>query len=161
VLYEMITAATRSCAPTLFETVRRVAGERIPAHRSAAARVPKPLVGPVARLLSKDREQRFGDAGQLHEALLAYFYSCGERFGADQMADFLAPFREAHSTSELEAGIVFEDEQTGANDRTPVEVPQSQAIRAPARPPCRVSLPSTRWTPASSRAPASSASGAR
>src|SRR6185503_8676092 len=68
-------------------------------------------------------EERTLDAGRLHEQLLGYFYAGTELYGAADLAEFLGPFREASSASELEAGVVFEDEQTGANDRTPVEVP--------------------------------------
>jgi hypothetical protein len=82
-------------------------------------------------MLAQDRDKRFADAGQLHEQLLGYFYASGERFGAERSRRFLAPLpRESGSAPEIEAGVVFDDEQTGANDRTPVEVPQVGSLRS-------------------------------
>jgi hypothetical protein len=125
VLYEMIAGNNPFAAPTSFETLRRVQASEYPPIEIVRAEVPPPLVEIVTRLLAKNKDDRFADAGRLHEKLLGYFYGANERYTQNDLAEFLGPFRDATSASELEAGVVFEDEQTGANDRTPVEVPHS------------------------------------
>ncbi len=130
VLYEMIAGHNPFTAPTAFETLRRVQASEYPPLEIVRQDTPKPLVEIVQRMLAKEVAERVPDAGKLYEQLLGYFFATGERFSANDLADFLAPLHEASSVPEIEAGVVFEDEQTGANDRTPVEVPQSSSAQA-------------------------------
>jgi serine/threonine protein kinase/tetratricopeptide (TPR) repeat protein len=123
VLYEMIAGSNPFVAPTAFETLRRVQASEYPPLELLRPDAPRPLIEIVGRMLAKGADDRFADAGRLHEQLLGYFYASGERFGSNKLAEFLERFHEDHAAPELAGGAVFEDEQTGANDRTPVEVP--------------------------------------
>lgn len=134
VLYEMIAGSNPFAAPTSFETLRRVGSCEYPPLEILRSDAPRELAAIVGTLLTKRPDDRIADAGRLHEELLGWAYSSRERFGANDLADFLAPFRDKHQTGELEAGIVFADEPTGANERTPVEVPQSMAASRPGTP---------------------------
>jgi eukaryotic-like serine/threonine-protein kinase len=124
VLYEMIAGSNPFAAPTSFETVRRLQAGEYPPLELLRADAPGPLGEIIRRMLAKSADDRFPDAGKLHEHLLGFFYASGERFGTNNLAEFLEQFHEDHEAPELQSGVVFDDEQTGANDRTPVEVPQ-------------------------------------
>lgn len=124
VLYEMLAQTHPFTAPTSYETLRRLQSAEFPPLDILRPDAPKPLLELMSKVLAKSPDDRFPDAGRLHEALLSYFYASEQRFGARDLSEFLAPFHEeAAGAPELEAGDVF-DEQTGANERTPVEVPQ-------------------------------------
>jgi serine/threonine protein kinase/tetratricopeptide (TPR) repeat protein len=123
VLYELIAGSNPFVAPTAFETLRRVQASEYPPLELLRPDTPKALIEIVTKMLDKNPEARFADAGKLHEHLLGFFFSSGERFGPSRLAEFLERFHEAQRAPELESGAVFSDEQTGANDRTPVEVP--------------------------------------
>ncbi len=127
VLYELIAGSNPFTAPTAFETLRRVQASEYPPLELLRPDTPKGLQEIVGKMLDKSADERFSDAGKLHEQLLGFFFSSGERFGPSRLAEFLERFHESHGeapkTPEIEGGRVFSDEQTGANDRTPVEVP--------------------------------------
>jgi serine/threonine protein kinase/tetratricopeptide (TPR) repeat protein len=123
VLYEMLTGQNPFLAPSSFETARRLQAVEFPPLALARPDAPGALVEIVAKLLTAKREDRFPDAGRLHEELLGYFFSSGQRSGANEVAELMTRFREARTHGELEAGVLVQ-EQTGANERTPVEVPQ-------------------------------------
>jgi tetratricopeptide (TPR) repeat protein len=123
VLYEMLTGQNPFLAPSTFETARRLQACEFPPLALARPDAPGPLVEIVARLLTAKPEDRFPDAGRLHEELLGYFFSSEQRSGANDVAELMTRFREARTHGELEAGVLVQ-EQTGANERTPVEVPQ-------------------------------------
>jgi serine/threonine protein kinase/tetratricopeptide (TPR) repeat protein len=127
VLYEMLAGHNPFRAPTAQETLRRVRAGEHPPLELARPDAPRPLAAIVARLLARAPGDRFPDAGRLHEELLGYFYASGERFGSNDLADFLGPLQDARGAPELEAGGLFDRELTGANERTPVEVPQATA----------------------------------
>lgn len=123
VLYEMITGQNPFTAPTSFETLRRVQASEYPPIELFRPDAQKAVCDIVKKMLARDPKDRFPDAGRLHDELLGYFYAAGQRFGANDLADFLGPFREASSAPEL-AASVFEEEHVAANERTPVEVPR-------------------------------------
>ena len=125
VLYEMIAGQNPFIAPTAAETLRRLQSSEYPPIELCRPDATTALIDIVAKMLQKSPEDRFPDAGRLHEQLLGYFYASGDRFSANDLADFLAPLNERHSVPEIEAGVVFENEQTGSNDRTPVEIPHA------------------------------------
>ncbi len=122
VLYEMIAGSNPFVAPTSFETLRRVQASEFPPIELLRPDTPRPLVDIVGRMLAKDADGRFPDAGKLHEQLLGFFYATGERFGSNKLAEYLERFHEGSGAPEIEGAAVF-DEQNVANERTPVEVP--------------------------------------
>jgi serine/threonine protein kinase/tetratricopeptide (TPR) repeat protein len=122
VLYEMIAGSNPFVAPTHFETLRRVQASEYPPLELLRADTPRPLVEIVSKMLAKAADDRFADAGRLHEQLLGYFYATGERFGSNKLAEFLERFHEDTAAVELSGEAVF-DEKNEANERTPVEVP--------------------------------------
>ena len=122
VLYEMIAGSNPFVAPTQFETLRRVQASEYPPLEILRTDTPKPLVEIVGKMLAKQADDRFSDAGKLHEQLLGYFYATGERFGSNKLAEFLERFHEDTNVHELSGEVVF-SERNAANERTPVEVP--------------------------------------
>ncbi|MFO0760900.1 MAG: protein kinase [Byssovorax sp.] len=122
VLYEMLAGNNPFVAPTAFETLRRVRASEFPPLELLRPDTPRSLVEIVGKMLAQKPDDRFADAGKLHEQLLGFFFSSGERFGPTRLAEFLERFHDIQKTPELESAV-FNDEQTGANDRTPVEVP--------------------------------------
>jgi serine/threonine protein kinase/tetratricopeptide (TPR) repeat protein len=125
VLYQLIAGSNPFVAPTAFETLRRLQASEYPPLELLRPDTPKPLIDIVKRMLARRPEDRFADAGRLHEQLLGYFYASGERFGANNLAEFLEPLHEAASPPEIQGKDVLGDEHAGAaNERTPVEVPQ-------------------------------------
>ncbi|WP_438041149.1 serine/threonine-protein kinase [Sorangium sp. So ce128] len=129
VLYEMLAGSNPFAAPTAFEIMRRLQASEYPPLALVRPDVPRSLVDVVSTMLAKDPEDRFPDAGRLHEALLGFFYATAERFGANDLADFLEPFHEEKS-AEIQASAVLEEEPNGANERTPVEVPHTASTRS-------------------------------
>jgi eukaryotic-like serine/threonine-protein kinase len=128
VLYEMIAGSNPFSAPSSLETVRRIQNSEFPPLDLSRPDVPWPLVAIVHRMLSQKAESRFSDAGHLHEELLGYFYGSGERFSANDLTNFLARFQEPTGHAEMEPAAVFQ-ERAGADERTPVEVPQPLSMR--------------------------------
>ncbi|APR83130.1 Serine/threonine protein kinase PrkC, regulator of stationary phase [Minicystis rosea] len=121
VLYEMIAGNNPFVAPTQFETLRRVQASEYPPLELLRPDTPRPLIEIVSRMLAKNVDDRFADAGRLHEQLLGFFYATGERFGSNKLAEFLERFHES-AAPEITAEAVF-SERNAANERTPVEVP--------------------------------------
>ncbi|XXT19934.1 protein kinase [Sorangium sp. So ce429] len=129
VLYEMLAGSNPFSAPTAFEVMRRLQASEYPPLALVRPDVPSPLVDVVSTMLARSADDRFPDAGRLHEALLGFFYATGERFGANDLAEFLEPFHEEKAGAVLEASAVLEEEPLGANERTPVEVPHTTSTR--------------------------------
>ena len=124
VLYEMLAGSNPFSAPTVFETARRVHASEYPPLELLREGTPRALTEIVVKMLARKPDDRFADAGKLHEHLLGYFYASGERFGPSKLAEFLEGFHEVTSAPELDSQAVFEDvPNVGANERTPVEVP--------------------------------------
>ncbi len=72
---------------------RRVAGARVPSIERLRDDLSPELAALVARALGAADEARLPDAGALHEALLPHLYGHGGRFGAAELAAWLAPLR--------------------------------------------------------------------
>lgn len=123
VLYEMITGANPFQAPTPGETIRRISTSEYPPIDLARQDTPPELCAAVGRLLALDPAERFSDAAELAERLLAFGYTSGERYGASDLALALAPLREVKDALELEPASVFDDPPSHV-DKTPVEVPR-------------------------------------
>lgn len=130
VLYEMLAGSNPFSAPTAFEIARRVQASEYPPLALVRPDAPQQLAKILDRALARSADDRFADAGRLHEELLGYFYATGERFGSADLAQFLEPFREPAAGGELDGPSVFEEETVGANERTPVEVPQPSVSRS-------------------------------
>ncbi|WP_437278972.1 protein kinase [Sorangium sp. So ce375] len=129
VLYEMLAGSNPFAAPTAFEIMRRLQASEYPPLALVRPDVPRSLVDVVSTMLAKNAEDRFPDAGRLHEALLGFFYATAERFGANDLAEFLEPFHEEKS-AELDGSTALAEEPIGANERTPVEVPHTTSSRS-------------------------------
>jgi len=130
VLYQMLVGANPFAAPSLAETSRRVAAAEVPPLTLARPDVPPALVGIVERLLRREPADRYLGAAELYEDLLAFAYTSGERFGAGDLADVLAPLRAREIEPDAEVDSTVGDvlsERASADARTPVEVPSLRA----------------------------------
>jgi eukaryotic-like serine/threonine-protein kinase len=128
VLYQMIAGTNPFAAPTEAETRRRVDRGEHPPLEIARPDVPSVLAAIVRRLLARSPDERFADAGRLHEQLLGYFYGSSDRFGANELAEFIAPLQESRLTPEIQAEVVLREEASPHDERTPIEVPQAVTI---------------------------------
>ena len=144
VLYEMLAGAEPVHRADLVRDAAPRAGERVPAARAAPPRRADGARGHRARsMLAQER----GRALRRRRAAPRGSSSASSTRRASASAPTISPSSSRASTrtqhaGELESGSVFDDEQTGANERTPVEVPQRQRADAPrtgtsARPPIR------------------------
>src|SRR5262249_16718435 len=75
------------------------------------------------------------DAGRMYEAMLAFLYAHGGRYGAHELAEFLGRYRTAADESGAAAAQIAEpmldgDVSQSHNERTPVEGPQTRAMQA-------------------------------
>ncbi len=92
-LYECITGVNPFSGPTTFETLRRVQMCECPPVELLRPDIPADLAALVKQAMSKNVGDRFQDAGRMYEALLAFLYAQGKRFGPHDLADFLVPYR--------------------------------------------------------------------
>lgn len=139
VMYEMLAGGNPFAAPTMFETLRRVRLAEHPPLELARPDVPKELAAIVERALAQKPEDRYADAARLHDDLLAFLYSSGERFGAHALSDLLLEYREreraAPSVALPAADLALDDDVEQGLVRTPVEVPDpADVATAPPRP---------------------------
>ena len=99
-LYECVAGVNPFSAPTTFETLRRVQACEYP-----PIELLRPDVPAGARRDPQDGDGRASpptatpDAGRMYEALLAFLYAQGSRYGAHDLAEFLARFRESSETA--------------------------------------------------------------
>src|SRR5262249_5026528 len=87
----------------------------------------------VETAMAKGPIERYADAGKMYEALLAFLYAQGRRYGAHDLAEFLVRFREpepAHIPAPMLEG---EPHDRGTNERTPVEIPEKPGQSGPPR----------------------------
>ncbi len=131
VLYECIAGVNPFSAPTTFETLRRVQACEYPPVELLRPETPPELLAIVKTALAKERSERYPDAGRMYEAVLAFLYGQKVRFGAHELAEFLARFRtdEATTANELPGGAL-DAEQNVTSERTPIEVPRGPASLA-------------------------------
>ncbi len=126
-LYECLAGVNPFSAPTTFETLRRVQACEYPPVELLRPDVPNELVAILKQALAKVPAERFPDAGRMYEALLAFLYSHGRRYGAHDLAEFLARFRSADDARAADAIAERLHEGEGhsnvAVERTPTEVP--------------------------------------
>ncbi|MGH7269196.1 MAG: AAA family ATPase, partial [Polyangiaceae bacterium] len=73
--------------------------------------VPSALVAIVKTAMAKAPEDRFPDAGRMYEALLTLLFEQGHRFGARDLAEFVARLRESREPSPAAPGLEREPEK--------------------------------------------------
>jgi len=133
VLYEMVAGTNPFAAPTMFETLRRVRAAEAPPLELARPDVPKDFAAIVKRALSRDADARYPDASRLHDDLLAFLYSSGERFGAHALGELLNGYRDAQfsQSTAIRAADLAVDVDVDVEEgliRTPVEVPDANDV---------------------------------
>ncbi len=129
VLYECIAGVNPFSAPTTFETMRRVQACEYPPVELLRRDAPPELVAILKSAMARTPEGRYASAGRMYEALLAFLYGQGSRYGAQDLAEFLAKFRESNegALSMGAAGApLLEADANAAQERTPVEVPAAR-----------------------------------
>jgi len=125
-IYECVAGVNPFSAPTLAETLRRVQAGESPPLSLLRPDVPADLVAIVNAAMARRPADRYADAGRMYEALLAFLYAKGDRYGAHDLAEFLATVREAGEAAHLAKAP---DPPIGAEgegprtERTLVEVP--------------------------------------
>ncbi|HEY1959523.1 MAG TPA: protein kinase [Polyangiaceae bacterium] len=132
VLYELIAGVNPFSAPTTFETLRRVQACEYPPVELLRPDVAGELVKILKTALAKDPKDRYSDAGRFYESLLAFLYSAGARYSANDLSEFLARFAQREETPSSAApslgDAALESETAHAQERTPVEVPPSRTV---------------------------------
>src|SRR5580692_11623952 len=93
-LYECIAGVNPFTAPTTFETLRRVQACEYPPVELLRPDAPPELVSILRTAMASAPADRYADAGRMYEALLAFLYAQGSRFGAHDLAELLARFRD-------------------------------------------------------------------
>ncbi|MFO0675091.1 MAG: protein kinase [Polyangiaceae bacterium] len=128
ILYECLAGANPFQAQTTFETLRRVQACEYPPLVLARPEVPPALLQILEKAMAASRDDRYGDAARMYEALLAFLYTHGSRYGAHDLAEFMARYREDDSSR---AAPVSADDLAGdgpsALERTPVEAPAGRS----------------------------------
>ncbi len=99
-LYECITGVNPFSGPTTFETLRRVQMCEHPPVELLRTDIPADLAALVKQAMAKDVGARFQDAGRMYEALLAFLYQQGKRFGPHDLAELLSGFREPRAKAD-------------------------------------------------------------
>jgi eukaryotic-like serine/threonine-protein kinase len=99
VLYECMAGVNPFRAPTTFETLRRVQAGEYPPVELLRSDAPLELVAILKQAMAKDPADRFPDAARMYETLLAFLYAHGRRYGANDLAEFLARFRTQDTTA--------------------------------------------------------------
>jgi len=139
VLYECVAGVNPFSAPTTFETLRRVQACEYPPVELLRPDVPAEFVALLKTCLGKDPKDRFPDAGRMYEAMLAFLYGQGSRYGAHDLGEFLAKFGQAEeaapasSAPSLGEHLLEGEAASSLQERTPVEVPPSRAASRPGR----------------------------
>ena len=133
VLYELLAGVNPFSAPTTFETLRRVQACEYPPVELLRPDVPGELVKILKTALAKDAKDRYSDAGRFYESLLAFLYSAGARYTANDLSEFLARFAQRDEPSPSSSApslgdAALETEAAHAQERTPVEVPPSRTV---------------------------------
>ncbi len=126
ILYECVAGVNPFSAPTTFETLRRVQACEYPPVELLRPDVPPELGAILKTAMAKSPADRYPDAGRMYEALLAFLYSQGSRYGAHDLAELLSRLREStasHPISIPAAPLLEAENGPASAERTPVEVP--------------------------------------
>lgn len=130
ILYECVAGVNPFSAPTTFETLRRVQACEYPPIELLRPEVPSELVAILKTAMAKHPADRYPDAGHMYEALLAFLYAHGSRYGAHELAEFLSRFRESNDAAgaNVRESILEADAANPRVERTPVEIPASRRV---------------------------------
>jgi serine/threonine protein kinase/tetratricopeptide (TPR) repeat protein len=128
VLYECIAGVNPFTAPTTFETLRRVQSCEYPPLELLRPDASPALIAIVKTAMAKNLADRYPDVGRMYEELLAFIYAQGGRYGAHDLAQFLAQSRSAseRAPSSPDAQPLLEAEANPRTERTPVEIPSNR-----------------------------------
>ncbi len=128
VLYECIAGVNPFTAPTTFETLRRVQSCEYPPLELLRPDAPAPLISIVKTAMAKSLSDRYPDVGRMYEGLLAFLYAQGGRYGAHDLAQYLAQTRSAsgRAPSSPDAQPLLDAEANPRTERTPVEIPSNR-----------------------------------
>ncbi len=129
VLYECVAGVNPFTAPTTFETLRRVQACEYPPVELLRRDAPPELVAILKTAMARAPADRYASAGRMYEALLAFLYSQGSRYGAHDLAEFLGKFRDSNEAGRVEmtAPPLLDAEAHAGGERTPVEIPAPRA----------------------------------
>ncbi len=125
-VYECVAGVNPFSAPTTFETLRRVQACEYPPLALLRPDAPAELVAILKTAMAKSAADRHADAGRLYEALLAFLYAQGCRYGAHDLAELLSQFREtgdATGPGATPEQMLETEGGHGRTERTPVEGP--------------------------------------
>ncbi len=127
-LYECLAGVNPFTAPTTFETLRRVQSCEYPPLDLLRPDTPPALAAIIRTAMAADAADRYPDVGRMYEALLAFLYAQGGRYGAHDLAAFLSRFREASEKGggATDAEPLLDAEANPRTERTPVEIPSSR-----------------------------------
>jgi serine/threonine protein kinase/tetratricopeptide (TPR) repeat protein len=128
ILYECVAGVNPFTAPTTFETLRRVQACEYPPVELLRPDTPPDLIAILKTAMAKEPADRYSDAGRMYEALLAFLYAQGSRYGAHDLAELLARYRDQREGSGSISPVPLLDADAGppGTERTPVEVPSSR-----------------------------------
>ena len=128
-LYEALAGVNPFQTGSNYDTLQRIRSGDVAPIESLVG-VPAEVARVVHTAMIWDPAQRYPSAGHLYEDLIQYLYGTGRRFGAKDLADFLASLRSSgqedsgragdglKATFEVESITAFEDQLP---DRTRVE----------------------------------------
>ena len=126
VLYECVAGVNPFSAPTTFETLRRVAACEYPPVELLRRDAPPELLTILKTAMAKAPADRYPAAGRMYEALLAFLYSQGSRYGAHDLAEFLSRFRESNEVVVAGPPPLEAEGDHSRAELTPVEVPAAR-----------------------------------
>jgi serine/threonine protein kinase/tetratricopeptide (TPR) repeat protein len=132
-IYECVAGVNPFSAPTTFETLRRVQACEYPPIELLRPDAPAELVAMIKMAMGKEASERYPDAGRMYEAMLAFLYAQGSRYGAHDLAEFLFRFRGEDAGQSTLPDRLLEGEAatTTTAERTPVEIPGSRISSLP------------------------------
>src|SRR5208283_2123961 len=114
-------------APTAFETLRRVKACEYPPIELLRPDVPPDLAAILRTAMARDPAARYVDSARMYEALLAFLYAQGSRYGAPDLAEFLIRFRDPNESGSPPRPPSLDAEAAQpSTERTPVEIPASR-----------------------------------
>jgi tetratricopeptide (TPR) repeat protein len=128
VLYECVAGMNPFTAPTVVETLERVAACRFPPIEEIRQDVPPELAAIIKTAMAGNPGDRYADAGRMYESLLAILYAQGSRYGAHDLAEFVGHLREPIDGSVPPSPTLDIDVAAPAVERTPVEVPSTRHV---------------------------------
>ena len=132
-LYECVAGVNPFTAPTTFETLRRVQACEYPPVELLRPDVPPELVSILKTAMARTPADRYADAGRMYEALLAFLYAQGSRFGAHDLAELIGRFRDSRDGAPEAAPMLEAEQGNPGTERTPVEVPASRQASSSVR----------------------------